>query len=57
MSLCGLFTCVYFVNQLYILYHILIINFRLWYEGTPKYLEGVSQTWNLGYGNDDMVYT
>ena len=31
-------TCVYFVNQLYILYHILIINFRLWYEGTPKYL-------------------
>ena len=39
MSLCGLFTCIYFVNQLYILYHILIINFRLQYKGTLKYLE------------------
>ena len=30
--------CIYFVNQLYILYYILIINFRLQCKGAPKYL-------------------
>ena len=34
MSLSGLFTCLFFSC----IYHVLLINLRLQYEGTPKYL-------------------
>ena len=32
------------------------INYRLWYEGTLKYLGGVSQVLKLGYERHVMVY-
>ena len=34
VSLSGLFTCLFFAC----IYHVLVINLRLWYKGAPKYL-------------------